>query len=161
MRKIILLRSADASDAEALAARRHFPLTENRTAIWPDDLVIARYSALPFYRELEADLAHIGAKLINSYHQHMYVADMRNWAEDLREVTPQTWYRLEDIPSSEVGPFVVKGQTNSRKADWNTLMYAADRAAAADVVWRLSKDLHPQVHSSPNPVGWVERTSDY
>jgi hypothetical protein len=129
----------DMEPPELEAAQRHFPTFYPRTAIQKDDYVICRYAALPFFKHgIQADCDYIGATLINNFHQHNYVADLRNWVEDLREMTPKTWYRLEDI--DEEGPYVLKGKTNSRKFDWRTHMFAKDRAAAGEVYWRLATD---------------------
>lgn len=92
------------------------------------ELVIGRYSVLPFYQDIEDEITLQGAKLINTYEQHRYVADIANWYEDLKDFTPKTWFRLEDIPLD--GPFVLKGRTNSRKNLWDQMMYAPDRETA-------------------------------
>ena len=47
------------------------------------DLVIPRFSAIPFYKEQEYDVNSIGAKMINDINQHNYIVDMYNWYEDL------------------------------------------------------------------------------
>jgi hypothetical protein len=123
---------------ELEAAAWHFDVVPSRMNICEGDLVIGRYSVLPFYRELEHDIDYIGAKLINTYEQHLYVADLQNWVADLGDMTPQTWSRLEDIP--EQGPFVLKGATNSMKFQWRTHMYATTRRDAFGVYDRLCDD---------------------
>lgn len=138
MRPVILYRDTIIEEAELAQAKLYFPTYRERSAIQKDDLVIGRYSALPYYNELQNDCDYTGATLINTLKQHRYIADLRNWVEDLRELTPKTWYRLEEV--DEEGPYVLKGKTNSRKFDWKTHMFAADRAAAAAVSWRLSTD---------------------
>jgi ATP-grasp domain, R2K clade family 3 len=139
MRPVVLYRYGDMEASELEAARRHFTTFSPRTALQRDDFVIGRYSVLPFFKHgIQADCDYIGATLINNFHQHCYVADLRNWVEDLRELTPKTWYRLEDI--DEPGPYVLKGKTNSRKFDWRSHMFAKDHAAANEVYWRLATD---------------------
>lgn len=140
MRPIILFRPPDMDATEEEAASTFFPTFRERTRIQKDDLVIGRYSVLPFFADLQADVDYVGATLINNYRQHRFAADMRNWCELLEGQTPQTWYQLEDIPADAHGPFVLKGQTNSRKFDWRTHMYASDIQAARDVYWRLCTD---------------------
>lgn len=142
MRHVVLYRSCnslaeDTAEIDALKSAGFVHLT-NRTLIQPGDLVIARYSAIPFYRELESDLKEIGATLINSYQQHQYVADLQNYVADLRELTPTTWSRLEDVPDE--GSFILKGATNSRKGQWKTHCFAENKAAAIQVHGRLSDD---------------------
>lgn len=140
MRPIILYReSRETMNAEELsAAREHFECTNSRMKIQAGDLVVPRYSLYPFARELEADINFVGAKLVNTYQQHLYVADLKNWVYDLNDCTPPTWDRLENLP--EDCAFVLKGATNSRKHDWNSLMWAADKKAAMEVHSKLCAD---------------------
>lgn len=140
-RPIILYRDTyeDFASTELTAIDRHFPgSTRNRVDVSPGDLVIARYCALPFYRELEEDLQILGAELVNTYSQHRYIADIASWYEDLRDLTPETWFRLQDVPDD--GPFVVKGQTNSRKNQWNSMMFATTKREATETYLRLQDD---------------------
>ena len=102
------------------------------------DLVIPRFSALPFYREQERDVEYVGARLINSYAEHQYIADLSNWIWDLADYTPRTWDRLENLP--EKGPFILKGETNSKKFQWKTHMFAETKADAIQVHTRLCND---------------------
>src|SRR5271165_2729068 len=75
-----------------------FTVHQNRAFVTPKSLVIGRYSVLPFYKELEEDLAFAGSRLINSFHEHCFAAQMENWVSALGDLTPETWYRLEDVP---------------------------------------------------------------
>ena len=115
-----------------------FDVRINRCLITSKSLVIGRYSVLPFYKELEEDLAVSGSRLINSFHEHCFAAQMDNWVSALGDLTPETWYRLEDVP--EHAQVVVKGETNSRKFEWDTMMFASDRRAAGEVASRLVRD---------------------
>ena len=137
---VIYFRPSLCNEDELNAARKYFTCYDSRMKIQSGDLVVARYSALPYYKETAEDIEYIGAKLINSYKQHNYIADLWNWYEDLKEFTPKTWRRLEDIPSSEVGPFIVKGETNSKKFLFDTHMYAETKLDAVDVMCRLQDD---------------------
>lgn len=139
MRPVIYYRSLDSSiAAEIEVARQYFPCLDSRIDIRPDVLVIARYSALPFYQEQERDFKRMGAKMLNSYSEHLYIADLKNWVPDLIDLTPKTWYRPEDV--DEDGPYILKGQTNSRKHLFHTHMYAEDRKALSEVFCRLLDD---------------------
>lgn len=140
---IILFRSSLAEENELAVAKRHFDVVEQRAqlvSIFTPGLVIPRYSALPFYQELEEDIRLLGGELINSYHQHCYVADLANWYHDFEDLTPKTWFRPSDVPHDQSGSFVLKGATNSRKSLWRTHMLAADRASVMDVYCRLLDD---------------------
>jgi len=134
-----------APDAEELAAiKNSFPSTASRisTKIGKRTLVIPRYSFLPFGKELERDLEFRGARCINSYQEHRYIADLRNWYDDFEDITPQTWFRLEDAYSIKT-PFrhyVLKGETNSKKFNWKTHMYAETFQDAVQVHSRLLED---------------------
>lgn len=136
---VIYFRASLAEQEELDAAREHFRVIEQRTHVKPGELVIPRYSALPYNRELCTDITELGATPINSYREHCYVADLRNWYYDLGGLTPRTWFALDQIPR-DGGPFVLKGACNSRKHLWSTHMFAQDWQAARDVYLRLAED---------------------
>jgi len=140
MKPIILYRESRETMhwGELVSATKYFDCMESRMLIQPDDLVVGRYSVLPFYREQERDIKLAGAQLINTFEQHNYIADLKNWVYDLKELTPETWDRLEDLPDD--CSFVLKGETNSRKHDWDTMMFAKDKEAACQVHSLLCKD---------------------
>jgi hypothetical protein len=138
MKSIILYRDDADWQIEKEAAAKYFPCVKSRMEIKKDDLVIARFSALPFYKEQEYDINYVGAKMINTYRQHRYIADLGNWVNDLEDLTPKTWNRLQDIP--EEGPFILKGETNSKKYQWKTHMYASNKREAIDVESKLNGD---------------------
>lgn len=129
----------DTSKEETEVMHKYFKCVQNRTKVLPGELCIARYSALPWYKDLEEDLENIGAKLINTYKQHRWIADIGNWVNDLEDLTPKTWRNLDDVPDSAF-PIVVKGETNSKKFLWDTHMFAKDRISASSVVCRLQED---------------------
>lgn len=116
---------------------KYFQTYENRTRVPKDSLVIGRYSVLPYYPELEADLRIRGCILINNYKQHRYIADITNYYEDLKDFTPKTYTEWGNIPE---GQYIVKGKTNSRKHHWNTHMFAKDKKSLIDVVRRVFDD---------------------
>lgn len=140
MRPVILYRESRETMHwdELTSARKYFECFDTRMLIQEGDLVIGRYSVLPFYREQERDINIVGAKLINSYQQHLYIADLKNWVSDLKGLTPETWDRLENLPDD--CSFVLKGETNSRKHLWSDMMFAKDKKAAGEVHSRLCKD---------------------
>lgn len=142
MTPIVYFRPDLAFDEERKAAERHFTVVGRRTALMTacesGALAIPRYSALPYNKELCEDLEALGAVPINTYRQHCYTADLRNWYHDLGEVTPRTWFAMDQLPDE--GPFVLKGQTNSKKFLWDTHMFARDRREAMEVFCRLSND---------------------
>lgn len=138
MRPVILFRASLAEEEEMEVCKKHFPVITQRSHVKKGDLVIPRYSALPFYKEFEQDVEYVGGKLINSYNEHCYVADLRNWYYDLGDFTPRTWFYLDQIPQQ--GPFVLKGQTNSRKHNWRTHMFAETKQDAIEVFSNLCAD---------------------
>jgi hypothetical protein len=139
MRHVILYREIDTSKEELAAMRTAgFFCTAMRPDIKKGDLIVGRYSLLPYYAEQEKEFKYVGARLINTYSQHLFIADLMNWVEVLGELTPKTWYRLQDIPDK--GPFILKGATNSKKDRWKTHMFAANKAEAIGVHSLLSED---------------------
>jgi hypothetical protein len=135
---VILYRNDVDWKNEAEIANKYFRCVPSRCSCGSKDLVIPRFSALPFYNELEKDLSIIGAQLINSYEQHRYIADLGNWYYDLAEFTPYTWRNLYEIPDN--GPFILKGETNSKKFYFKELMYAENKTEAIKIHGLLTKD---------------------
>ena len=144
MKPTILYRrgmNPDEDDAEIAAARAaDLRVIHQRTDVLGGELVIARYSCLPFYLELERDIHNREADLVNTYRQHRYIANMAEWVPDLEGLTPKLYHRLQDLPDNG-GPFVLKGETNSKKHLWDTHMYAANKRAAGEVYSRLQDDM--------------------
>lgn len=136
----ILFREGLSEPSEVECARQFFPVHRYRAQIPAGSVAIPRYSALPFMDELAADVALLGSRLVNSYEQHLYVANF-DYYEDLKDVTFETWFRIQDVPQAlRDQPLVVKGRTNSRKFDWSTHMFAKDFAAASRIAYELGKD---------------------
>lgn len=126
-------------DEELTAANKHFVTYKSRTSPGGGELVIGRYSVLPFYKELEDDLGYKGSKLINSHRQHRYVADLWNYVPDLGDLTFRTW-NTNNFPNIPDIPVVLKGETNSKKNLWSTHMFANNKQEAIEVFLRLSQD---------------------
>ena len=139
LRHVVLFRCSLAEEGELGAVRTHFDVHESRMTLPTNSVVIGRYSVLPYYLELENDLKHVGSRLINSFKEHSYVADLGSYIEDLGDITPRTWPSLDVVPK-DAGPFVLKGATNSKKWQWNTHMYARTWNDAMGVYLRLSED---------------------
>lgn len=140
MNEIVLFRQSDLDSLDELQeCKKHFRTTFSRT-LCLEEVVIGRYSVLPYYTELENDLRLQGSKLINDYSQHRYIANF-DYYEDIAHLTFPTWFdTMASVPMSENGPFVVKGRTNSRKQEWGTRMYAKDRADAVKIQCSLLTD---------------------
>lgn len=139
MNKVILYRGREFEDNEKSAAESAgFTCIDSRMKIKSGEIIIPRYSFLPYPEELEKDINLVDAKLINSVRTHRWIADIGNWASLEGIKTFRTWDRIEDIPDGT--PLVVKGQTNSRKFSWNNLMYAEDREQAIKIYLELSND---------------------
>lgn len=142
MRPVILFRRGLCDAAELRAIRQSgFRAADRRSAVPRDCTVIGRYSVLPYYRELEEDLAAVGSALINTYAQHRWIADIGAWCEEFADDTPRTWLDFQSYAQSGfTGPVVLKGRTNSRKQRWLRDMYAPGPAEARDVWLRLLDD---------------------
>lgn len=141
MKPVVLMRKALAEEGEAEAASSFLPVYSHRTEVPEGSLVIGRYSVLPYYRELEEDLADRGSRLINTYRQHRYVANIREWYEDLQDVTPRLYASLAEFKREHhSGSFVLKGETNSKKFQWDTHMFAQDAESVQSVYFRLCED---------------------
>lgn len=135
---VILFRKDYSTEQEYSIARRYVSVLEQRTAC-KDALVIGRYSVLPYYQELERDLALNNCHLINSFRQHSWIADFEYY-DVLKDYTPETWDDYTMAFCQHPGPFVVKGKTNSRKHEWNKLMFAETRQDALRIGGELFSD---------------------
>lgn len=144
MKTKIIFRHDYTTEDELAVAKKHFNVTDSRVNL-KDTLVIGRYSVLPFYQELEKDLASQGSKLINSFREHKYIADFEYYY-DIEDLTPKTYFDISETGDYE-GPFVIKGQTNSRKFEWNKLMFAKDKKQAINISCELRKDFLLQQQS--------------
>ena len=116
---------------------KYFRTIDQRTKVQTDDLVIGRLSVLPFYHDTEIDIQALGGTLINSYHQHLYVANIKNWYHDLEDLTFKTYFDISKIPE---GKYVLKGETNSKKELWRTHMFAESKKQVTDVLINLQND---------------------
>jgi len=134
---IVLFRESLSDPGELGHCQKFFRTTDLRTEC-KDSLVISRYSCLPYYEELESDLLNLGSGLINSYEQHRWIANFE-WYWDLKEHTPKTWTD-NDFYRAPQGKYIVKGRTNSKKAQWNTHMYASNKKEALCVASMLLQD---------------------
>lgn len=140
MKPIILMRDSLTDPTELEAAEKHLPVVRSRSAVPGGSLVVARYSCLPYYQELEEDLNYGGSRLINTYRMHRFVADAFQYSAVLGNATPAVWTLQQAIAGSYEGPFVLKGETNSRKHLFRTHMYAEDKKALRVVYSRLLDD---------------------
>lgn len=141
MNPIILFRNSGTpdSDEEQTYAAEHLPLTTNRIECPAGSLVIGRYSVEPFYEDLNLELGKNGSTLINTTSQHKW-ANNFDYYPILARDTPQSWTESEFDASTHSGPFVVKGQTYSRKHEWDTKMFAPDRPKAMALAEELKQD---------------------
>lgn len=131
------------SPGELEAAQKIFGegrLGTNVVEVPVGSLVIPRFRALPFGRELEEEVRTRGSLLVNSWHEHSAVANIFSWAHLLEGLTPAC-YTLEDLPHLPEGAYFLKGETNSLKHSWFTSSYAPDRASVLRVADRLRSDL--------------------
>lgn len=135
----ILFRLSLEHEEELAVAKKYFHCVTRRTECQADSLVIGRYSVLPFYEELEADLNNRNCRLVNSFDQHKWIANFEYY-EDLKEHTPESWTDDDFYRCQHPGPFVLKGRTNSRKHQWDTHMFALTKRAASEMANELMND---------------------
>jgi len=137
---IILYRSPEMSASELASAKRYFPVTNSRILPHDKQIILARYSTYPYYRELERDLEIQGHTLVNSSSQNTFLTDVGNWVQVLNthhRITPRL-FDLSNLP--EGTSFVLKGKWKSRKDKWSTYMFAKDRKEVIQVYCRLQED---------------------
>jgi hypothetical protein len=134
-----IIYSRNLNDVEIQIASKYFKIIDDLEKICENDLIIARYSAEPFYEDLEQAIIDKKAILVNSYAQHQYLSNIKFWYQDLIGFTPETWFDWTDIPNN-CGQIVVKGNTYSKKHQWNELMFAENKNKALEVSKKLSKE---------------------
>jgi len=137
MKPIILFRKGYHGDDEYEVAKRYFDVVTSRMEC-KDNLVVGRYSCLPFYRELERDLAYNNSVLVNTHNQHSWIADF-GYYYDLSDFTPKS-YDSDNFWNAPEGQYVVKGRTNSRKHQWKTHMFAENKKRAVEIGHELLQD---------------------
>lgn len=138
MKPVILFRKDYSTEDEFEVAKKFLPVKEYRSDIPENCLVVGRYSTLPFYKELEYDVLSKNSKLVNTLKQYNWIANFE-WYEAVKEFTFETWFRAQDIPDDGT-QFVVKGRTNSRKHEWNRLMFAENKKRAIEIMLALNED---------------------
>jgi hypothetical protein len=138
MNPLMLFRASLAEHGEMQIAKKYFNVVESRM-FCSNQLVVGRYSVLPFYGELENDLRICGGKLINSYEQHQWIANFGYYTQ-LKDYTFESWFDDDIYECKHPGPFVVKGKTNSKKMKWDTHMFAKDRDRALEIASDLFDD---------------------
>ena len=134
---VILFRKGYDEENEFDEAKEYFKVVESRSEC-KDQLVIGRYSVLPFYHELWKDLTYNGCNLANTTNQHLWIANFEYYYA-FKDYTPESWDEHDWYRCIDPGPFVIKGKTNSFKHSWDSMMYAPDRTAAAQIACTLMK----------------------
>ncbi len=142
MKKVIYARKSLFDKEELEAAKKEgFDVVFCLTEIEKNSFVIPRFSMYPFVKDQYEEFKNLGAKIINNLHQHFYISDLGNYISDIEELSPQTYKitsNTKDIPFEP--PYVLKGQTNSRKNDWSHSMFAKTREDANRIYSVLSAD---------------------
>lgn len=142
----ILFRKDIDTEEEFRCAKKYFGsnVVELRTEIPNYSRVLGRYSVLPFYEELEKDLATRLSTMCLRYEQHRFVADITKYIPFLMSKgipTPEVFqdYGYMNVPYRKHG-YIVKGETNSRKFLWDTHMYAKNREDLRTVLYNVNSD---------------------
>ncbi len=138
MDPVLLVRPEFITKYELKFAEQHLPVATSRAAC-RNRLVIGRYSVLPFYREVEADLRVNGCPLVNSLAQHSWIANFEYYKQ-LKDVTPESWDDGNIHLCDHRGPFVVKGKMTSKKRQWQTHMLAKTKKQALAIGRELRHD---------------------
>lgn len=135
----IYIRQHPDHDEEILAARQAgFKVIHARSCATRGDIVVPRYSLLPFPAELGIDLDAKGAVPIYPVSAHTLVSDVCHIASVLGGHTPKTYTAWYSLPPEKA--YVVKGRINSRKHQWNRMMFAPTLADAHRIAGALLDD---------------------
>lgn len=135
----VLFRLDNSNRDEYNIACKYFNVVTNRTSLIKGrSLVIPRYSALPYYLELTQDLDNLNCTPINSYQDHKWIANFEYYQVMLGHTFKS--YTDNDFYLAPEGSYVVKGRTNSRKFQWNKLMFAKNKRQASEIASDLLQD---------------------
>lgn len=141
MRKICALFRVDPTDADVVdeysACNRYFETTKYISTVPSNSLVIGRYSVLPFYQDVQNELALRNCALINTYSQHKFAADFEYYSLVDKYTFPTYFSNFGTLPE---GQYVVKGRTNSRKHRWKSHMFASTRSELMERLNTLADD---------------------
>lgn len=136
--KILFRNYNNSISKEKEICKKYFDVIDNIVYVKKNDLVIGRYSVLPYYEEVETSVSFLGGKLINNYQQHLFVADFLYY-DIIKDYTFETWNDNNFYLAPE-GRYVVKGCTNSNKLYWNKSMYASSKRKAFEIASNLISD---------------------
>lgn len=127
---------------EMSAIETHFPNSHGHLIgdVPAGSVVLPRFRALPFGQELVDELAAKNCRTLNGWAGHRWCADLGQWYPVLKDFTPESWRGAENIPIGENGPFIVKGETNSRRGRWFTHCFCESRADVGPTVANLMGD---------------------
>lgn len=139
MKKVIYYRKNLMSKEELTSAQKYFECVDLISNIPKNSFVIPRYSMYPFPFDNQREFTNLNCTAINSHRQHTYIADLLNYYLDLKDYTPKTWSDISQI--DEDGPYVLKGETNSKKMNWNKFCFAKDKGHAIKIYCDLLDDL--------------------
>lgn len=131
MEKVIYYRKSLMDKDELECAKKYFKCVYLLSDIPIDSFVIPRYSLYPFFRDQISEIKNTNCKPINDFYQIEYIADLQNYVLDLEEYTPKTYdsrFGLQNLPEDTA--FILKGETNSKKSNWNKFMFAANKREA-------------------------------
>ena len=133
---ILYFRTDLELEKEYNIANKYFKVVQQRTELEEGFVVIPRYSALPFYKELEKDVHNMGCRLINDFRSFNWIANFEYYGV-LKSKTFKTYFSLNELPDI---PVIVKGKTNSRKHQWNTHFFANNKKEAIEIFCELKQD---------------------
>lgn len=141
MRRLVIYYRPSLFEEELEAALDSgFYCTPNITDLTDQDIVIPRYTTLPFYKDVYREFDNIDCQVVNPIWAHEFMADLFKWYPHFKAITPKTWGQYDMVKLPEDKAYVLKGATNSKKAYWNTHMYAGSKKEAIQVFSRLVDD---------------------
>lgn len=133
---ILYVRPSMFQREERLAAyRAGFDVISNLAYVKMNELVVPRYSVLPFRDDVLREARELACRLAT----HELAYEPWFWNEEIVPLTPKTWSALVDVPI-DCWPCIVKGRINSRKQSWKRLMFAPTPQDGRLITERLLDD---------------------
>lgn len=136
----VLIRPSLADDDELKSARYYFPTVSSRI-LCRKEFIIPRYSLLPLHNEVYQDFIWNQCECIETKKGFEWIKDFE-WYDPLQKYTPKTYFSLEEFIKYALADqqYVVKGRTNSKKFQWNKLMWAKNKQDAQHIYYELMYD---------------------
>jgi hypothetical protein len=106
---------------------------------WDKEGIVARHidPSNWYYKELEKDIIYFGDRLITPFSTHLFLNDIGQWYETVKEYTPRTWTLEEfyrDWNPDAFDKMILRAEDSSFKNKFNATFFAYDEMTRRELV---------------------------